>query len=93
MKAYDKLFINGDWVSPNGKGSIDVINAATEEVMGRVPEGTPEEPLTVEKPRLKLAESIVDPANPLAFGMGPGSEALNGYLDATAIFGIIQKQL
>jgi betaine-aldehyde dehydrogenase len=43
MKAYDKLFINGDWVSPSGKGSIDVINAATEEVMGRVPEGTAED--------------------------------------------------
>ncbi len=40
MKVYDKLLINGDWVTPNGKGTIDVINAATEEVMGRVPEGT-----------------------------------------------------
>jgi aldehyde dehydrogenase (NAD+) len=39
MKVYDKLFINGDWVSPIGKGTIDVINAATEEVMGRIPEG------------------------------------------------------
>ena len=30
MKAYDKLFINGDWVTPSGKGSIDVINSTTE---------------------------------------------------------------
>jgi aldehyde dehydrogenase (NAD+) len=43
MKAYDKLFINGDWVSPTGKGMIDVINSTTEEVMGRVPEGTAED--------------------------------------------------
>ena len=40
MKVYDKLFINGDWVSPAGKGSIDVINSATEAVMGRIPEGS-----------------------------------------------------
>jgi betaine-aldehyde dehydrogenase len=43
MKAYDKLFINGDWVSPVGKGTIDVINSTTEEVMGRIPEGTAED--------------------------------------------------
>jgi len=30
-----------------------------------LPEGTPEDPLTAEKPRLKLANWIVDPANPL----------------------------
>ena len=40
MKIYDKLFINGDWVTPSGKGSIDVVNSATEDVMGRIPEGT-----------------------------------------------------
>jgi aldehyde dehydrogenase (NAD+) len=43
MKLYDKLFINGDWVSPAGKGSIDVINAATEAVMGKIPEGAAED--------------------------------------------------
>ena len=36
MKLYDKLFINGDWVSPAGKGSIEVINAGTEEVPASV---------------------------------------------------------
>jgi betaine-aldehyde dehydrogenase len=43
MKSYDKLFINGDWVTPTGKGSIDVINAGTEEVMGKIPEGSAED--------------------------------------------------
>jgi acyl-CoA reductase-like NAD-dependent aldehyde dehydrogenase len=38
---YDKLYIDGQWVEPAGSGSIEVINASTEEVMGRVPEGTP----------------------------------------------------
>lgn len=40
LKIYDKLYIDGAWVDPAGSGSIDVINSATEEVMGRVPEGS-----------------------------------------------------
>ena len=39
MKSYDKLYINGSWVPAAGGKGIDVINAATEEVMGRIPEG------------------------------------------------------
>ena len=41
MQVRDKLYINGVWAAPAGNKSIDVINASTEEVMGRVPEGTP----------------------------------------------------
>jgi acyl-CoA reductase-like NAD-dependent aldehyde dehydrogenase len=39
----DKLFIGGQWVDPAGSGTIDVIDSTTEEVMGSVPEGTPED--------------------------------------------------
>lgn len=39
MKVYDKLYIGGEWVPPSGKGSFDVINASTEEVMGKIPAG------------------------------------------------------
>ena len=39
MQKRDKLFIDGEWVSPVGRGAIDVVNAATEEVMGQVPRG------------------------------------------------------
>ncbi|MCH7809182.1 MAG: aldehyde dehydrogenase family protein [Chloroflexi bacterium] len=39
----DKLFIGGKWVDSTGSKMIDVVNPATEEVMGRVPEGTPED--------------------------------------------------
>lgn len=39
MRKYDKFYINGQWTAPAGKGVIDVINSATEEVMGQVPEG------------------------------------------------------
>ena len=35
----DKLFIDGEWVDPAGDGVIDVINPATEAIVGRIPEG------------------------------------------------------
>jgi betaine-aldehyde dehydrogenase len=40
---YDKIYINGKWVTSAGDGFISVINASTEEVMGRVPNGTTED--------------------------------------------------
>ena len=39
MKHYDQLYIGGQWVAPQGKGTIDVIDSGTEAVMGRIPEG------------------------------------------------------
>lgn len=39
----DTLYINGEWVKPAGAGTIEVINSTTEEVMGRIPEGTVED--------------------------------------------------
>src|SRR6516164_7885048 len=39
MKAHDKIYIGGEWVAPSGKGAFDVIDASTEEVMGRIPAG------------------------------------------------------
>jgi aldehyde dehydrogenase (NAD+) len=39
----DKLFIDGGWVEPAGSGTIDVVNPATEQVIGIIPEGTPED--------------------------------------------------
>ena len=39
MQVRDQLYINGQWTAPKGNKSIDVINASTEEVMGRIPEG------------------------------------------------------
>ena len=43
MQVYDKIYINGAWVPSTGRGTIDVVNAATEEVMGTAPEGTAED--------------------------------------------------
>lgn len=39
MHTRDKLYIGGKWVSPVGAGTIEVINASTEEVMGSIPQG------------------------------------------------------
>jgi len=39
----DKLFIDGAWIASTGSGTLDVVNATTEEVMGRIPDGSPED--------------------------------------------------
>jgi len=43
MQIHDKLFIGGQWVAPAGREVIEVISPHTEEVVGRVPEGTTED--------------------------------------------------
>ena len=40
VQHFDKIYIDGAWVPSDGTGTIDVINASTEEVMGSIPEGT-----------------------------------------------------
>ncbi len=37
---YDKLFIGGTWVAPEGTGTIEIISPQTEQVVGRVPDAT-----------------------------------------------------
>src|SRR5918997_3208361 len=38
----EQLYIGGEWVDPVGGGGVlEVVDSTTEEVMGRVPEGTP----------------------------------------------------
>jgi acyl-CoA reductase-like NAD-dependent aldehyde dehydrogenase len=39
----DKLYIGGEWVPSSGTSTVEVINATSEEVMGRVPSGTKED--------------------------------------------------
>ena len=43
MHTRDQLYINGKWVQPMGTGSIDVINPATEEIIGKIPVGSKED--------------------------------------------------
>jgi acyl-CoA reductase-like NAD-dependent aldehyde dehydrogenase len=43
MEVRDKLYIGGAWVSSTGTDVIEVVNSATEEVIGTIPAGTPED--------------------------------------------------
>ncbi|HET9896461.1 MAG TPA: aldehyde dehydrogenase [Streptosporangiaceae bacterium] len=40
MRVHDRFYIGGRWVEPAGSATIDVVSPHTEEVIGRVPEGT-----------------------------------------------------
>ncbi|HEU4598641.1 MAG TPA: aldehyde dehydrogenase family protein, partial [Solirubrobacterales bacterium] len=41
LQARERIFIGGEWVEPSGADPIEVVNAATEEVIGTVPGCTP----------------------------------------------------
>src|SRR3954453_5641291 len=41
--ARDRFYVGGAWVQPAGTATIDVVNSTTEEVMGTIPEGTPQD--------------------------------------------------
>jgi aldehyde dehydrogenase (NAD+) len=41
MREHQHLFIGGDWVRPSGAATVDVVSPHTEEVVGRVPDGSP----------------------------------------------------
>jgi acyl-CoA reductase-like NAD-dependent aldehyde dehydrogenase len=43
MEVRDSVYIGGAWVQPAGTGVHEVIDSNTEEVMGKVPEGTAED--------------------------------------------------
>ncbi|MFE3326477.1 aldehyde dehydrogenase family protein [Streptomyces sp. NPDC059176] len=43
MKAHDGMYIGGTWRSSAGTDTIAVVNPADEQVIGRVPAGTPED--------------------------------------------------
>lgn len=40
MPTFDRFYIGGAWVAPEGGGRIDVVDPAIEEVLAAVPEGT-----------------------------------------------------
>jgi acyl-CoA reductase-like NAD-dependent aldehyde dehydrogenase len=43
MRNFDKLYINGAWVSSSGGGHLDVIDSTNEVVMGSIPSGSSED--------------------------------------------------
>jgi aldehyde dehydrogenase (NAD+) len=53
----EKVYIDGAWVPSTGKGTIDVVNSTTEEVMGHIPAGTAEDVDKAVKAARKAFES------------------------------------
>ena len=41
MDVRDTIYVGGAWVPSTGTENIDVVNPTTEEVVGRIPQGTP----------------------------------------------------
>src|SRR5262245_33731273 len=39
MRTFAELYVDGRWAAPAGRGTIPVVSASTEEVIGSVPEG------------------------------------------------------
>jgi betaine-aldehyde dehydrogenase len=42
-RVYTKLYINGRWVAPRGSDTLEVRDSTSEEVIGRIPAGAPED--------------------------------------------------
>ena len=40
MQVYEKLYINGKWIQSTGNNAIEVVNPATEEIIGSIPVGS-----------------------------------------------------
>src|SRR3954471_114414 len=86
IQVKDKLYIDGEWVAPAGPETIDVICASTEEVIGRIPQGTPEDvdravaaarrafPAWSETPMVERAEIL----RAVAAGIAARSEEIAG---------------
>ena len=43
MENRDRIYVGGSWVPSTGTETIDVVNPTTEEVVGRIPDGTAED--------------------------------------------------
>jgi aldehyde dehydrogenase (NAD+) len=37
MQIYDRIFVDGQWVKPEGQGHFEIVNPTTEAVCGRIP--------------------------------------------------------
>src|SRR3984893_8670552 len=40
VKSHDRIYIDGQWVEPDGQGKLEVINSSTGEVAATIPEGS-----------------------------------------------------
>lgn len=85
MEVRDSVYIGGEWVHPAGTGVHEVIDSNTEEVMGKVPEGTVEDmDRAVEAAAESWGPWAATPAGERSELVGRVSEALAARADAIA---------
>src|ERR1700748_3190780 len=97
IKAWDKVFIGGEWVVPAGADPLPVINSATEETIATVPGCSPVEvDLAVEAARgafegwaATSREERAEAMAAIAVGLGERSEELTATI--TQELGMPQK--
>ena len=85
MTAYDKFYINGQWVPSSGKSTIEVFDSITEEVMATIPEGTAADVEAAAKAAVAAFESWSTlPKEERAKYMNRIGDALGGRMDEIA---------
>ena len=94
MAEHDRLFIEGEWVRPAGTAVIEVISPHTEEVIGTVPDGTPDDmdrAVAAARTAFGINTYTVEPAAPFggvkASGVGRelGPEGLVAYQEYKSV--------
>ena len=71
---HERIFVQGQWVEPHGQGRFDVIDAATEEIIGSVPKGDAED----------AARAVEAARNAFAVWAATSPEDRAGYLQKIA---------
>ena len=71
-KAYNKFFINGEWVEPSGRSTLDVINPATEEAFATISMGTADDVDAAAKAVLSKGADWDDASRSKLAAMFPG---------------------
>jgi len=85
MKIHGLLYINGAWVPPSSDASLEVRNAATEEVIARVPAGTTDDvELAVRAARAAFGSWAATPAEQRSVFLHNVADALAARADEIA---------
>lgn len=85
MTTYDKIYINGQWVSSKGTGTISVFDSVTEEVMATIPDGTADDvAVAAAAARAAFDSWSTLPAEERAKYMNRIGDALGGRMDEIA---------
>ena len=85
VEVRDRFYVGGEWVKPSGTGVLEVVNSATEEVMGSVPEGTAEDvDRAVAAARTAFGSWSQTPVDERAEWMARIAQALGGRMEDIA---------